>query len=87
MAFIEIQRRCQDCETTRGLVRELRAEVKQSLLDYESLYDKVRTNLSKLAKRAERPQEAQTGNGEGDPMAQYRELLARRVLNRRGGTE
>jgi len=52
MALIEIQRRCHDCESTRALLREAKADLAQMRLDYESLYEKVRTNLSKLAKRA-----------------------------------
>jgi len=64
MALIEIQRRCHDCESTRALLREAKADLSQMRLDYESLYEKVRTNLSKLAKRArvaaEEPEEAPT---------------------------
>ena len=51
MALIEIQKRCDDCETSRALLREVKADLGQMRLDYESLYDKVRTNLAKLAKR------------------------------------
>lgn len=58
MPLFTIQRRCQDCKATRALVRELRediadyrSQVTRSLLDYETLYEKVRTNLSKMAKR------------------------------------
>lgn len=36
----------------RDDVEGYRREVKESLLDYEALYDKVRVNLAKLAKRA-----------------------------------
>lgn len=67
MPFLTVQKRCQDCEETRRLLREMRAEVndyrrevRESLLDYEALYDKVRTNLAKLGSRkkaAEKEQE------------------------------
>jgi len=33
-------------------MREVKADLGQMRLDYESLYDKVRTNLAKLSKRA-----------------------------------
>jgi len=52
MALIEIQKRCDDCETSRALLRDVKADLGQMRLDYESLYDKVRTNLAKLSKRA-----------------------------------
>jgi len=52
MALIEISKRCDDCETSRALLRDVKADLGQMRLDYESLYDKVRTNLAKLAKRA-----------------------------------
>ena len=52
MALIEIQKRCDDCETSRALLRDVKADLGQMRLDYENLYDKVRTNLAKLSKRA-----------------------------------
>ena len=62
MALIEISKRCDDCETSRALLRDVKADLGQMRLDYESLYDKVRTNLAKLSKRArvasEEPEEA-----------------------------
>lgn len=58
MAFLTFQARCKDCDRTlselkalREQVESYRREVKDSLLDYESLYDKVRVNLAKLARR------------------------------------
>ena len=64
MGLIEISKRCDDCETSRALVREVRADLGQMRLDYESLYDKVRVNLAKLSKRARaadpEPEEVQT---------------------------
>ena len=85
MAFIEIQRRCDDCEKTRAALAELRSEVQRSLLDYENLYDKVRTNLGKLAKRARLDSEAPSNGDEGDPMAKYREALVTRKLSKKAG--
>jgi hypothetical protein len=81
MSLIQIQRRCDDCEKTRALLREVKGEIDQIRLDYHSLYEKVRVNLSKLAKRADGkcPDEAPEAS---DPLAQARTLLLQRKLNR-----
>lgn len=67
MTFLTITRRCNDCDETRRLLKALqedveayRREVKDSLLDYENLYDKVRTNLSKIARREKASESPQT---------------------------
>ena len=87
MAFLEVQRRCQDCEETRRLVREMRAEVndyrrevRESLLDYESLYDKVRTNLAKLGSRKKAAEKVEDENGQ--PHGPYEALWAYRNQNK-----
>ena len=85
MAFIEIQRRCDDCEKTRAELAVLRSEVQRALLDYENLYDKVRTNLGKLAKRAKLDQDESSNGTEGDPMAKYRAQLVERKLAKMKG--
>ena len=88
MPLLSVTRRCNQCEDTRELIRELRQEVsdyrrevKESLLDYNSLYDKVRVNLAKLAKRSsdsEKPDNGETN----DPIAQARLMLLQRKLGR-----
>ena len=82
MAFIEIQKRCQDCETSRSLVREARADLHQMRLDYENLYDKVRTNLAKLAKRVKAATEEEEETPTLTPMELGRQALASRKLAR-----
>lgn len=81
MAFIEIKRVCKECEKTRAALSEAMREVDQIRLDYHNLYEKVRTNLAKLSKRADEKDQ----NGPDiafDPMAQARTLLLQRKLNR-----
>lgn len=82
MALIEIKRRCDDCEKTRELLREAMREIESIRLDYLSLYDKVRTNLAKLAKRARDP-DPSDGDGAPDPVAAARAALVQRKLGRR----
>lgn len=43
-------------------VESYRSEVRRSLLDYETLYEKVRTNLSKMAKREKDETKALNGS-------------------------
>lgn len=80
MALIEIQRRCHDCESTRALLREAKADLAQMRLDYESLYEKVRTNLSKLAKRARVASEESEEAPTPDLVEIGRRALAQRKL-------
>lgn len=88
MAFLTITRRCKHCDDTRSElaalrqeVSDYRREVKESLLDYESLYDKVRVNLAKLAKRSE-PAPAEPDNGPVPNLAYAHKLLLERKLRR-----
>lgn len=78
MAFIEIQRRCHECEKSRTLLREVRADIEQIRLDYHSLYEKVRTNLAKLAKRDE-PDSPSNGV---DAFTEARRMLIQKKLGR-----
>jgi len=78
MAFLEIKRVCKECETTRAELVSLRREVENFRLDYENLYEKVRSNLAKLRKRAESLADEQTQHEAGDPLAQYRTLILER---------
>lgn len=81
MALINIRRRCEECETTWRKLDEVQRELDNFRLDYQNLYEKVRTNLAKLSKRAERAEKAEE---EGDPVAEARRLLIARKLERRG---
>jgi len=81
MALIEIKRVCKECEKTRAALAEAMREVDQIRLDYHNLYEKVRTNLAKLSKRADQKDE----NGPDasfDPLAHARTLLLQKKLNR-----
>jgi hypothetical protein len=82
MALIQITRRCNDCESTRELVRELRRDVEAIRLDYHSLYEKVRTNLAKLAKR-EKPCPEDAPESTIDPRARVRAEVYRLKMARR----
>lgn len=62
-------------------MREVRAELDQIRLDYHALYEKVRVNLAKLAKRAE-AEAADSPPDASDPLAHARTLLLQRKLNR-----
>lgn len=84
MAFIEIRRRCDDCEATRAALKELTREVDAIRLDYHSLYEKARTTLAKLAKREERANTAQKSDGE-DPAQTALELGRQMILRKRFG--
>jgi len=79
MAFIEIKRRCDDCESTRKALAEVHRELDTFRLDYQNLYEKVRINLGKLAKRARDAEKDEPEEEATDPLAQYRSMiLARR---------
>lgn len=84
MALIEIRRRCDECDKTRAALAEVHHEIERIRLDYLSLYEKARTTLTRLAKREERANTAQesTPPGDGDPLAQYRQVLIERRLKR-----
>lgn len=89
MALIEIKRRCEDCDRTRarmeeliGELKTLRHDVEVFRLDYQSLYEKVRFNLSKLAKRAEAPSEPEPQPEVTDPLTEYRNALLARKMAR-----
>lgn len=82
MALIEIKRACQECEKTREALRELTREVDAIRLDYQSLYEKVRTNLAKLAKRADEVA-ATDGRADPDPLVAARAALVERKLGRK----
>lgn len=82
MAFLEIHKRCQDCEKTRELLREAMREVDSIRLDYQSLYEKVRVNLSKLKARSE-AQEPCTENAESD-LDKFRKMFLEKRLGRQG---
>jgi len=86
MALINVSKRCDDCQKTREAIEELRSEVRRALLDYEDLYEKVRTNLGKLAKRARmdsnEPSNGDQGSKDSDPLARYREALVARKLGK-----
>lgn len=84
MAFIEIKRQCDECEKTRAALTALQSRVDRFELDYQNLYEKVRTNLAKLAKRARLDEEQRSDPEEGDPMAPYRKMLVERKLGRKG---
>lgn len=62
------------------MLRELSREVDAIRLDYNGLYEKVRTNLAKLAKRADGENPC-TENAEAD-MDKLRRLLVERKLRR-----
>lgn len=92
-AIFEIHRRCTDCESTRAALRGVNTEVEKLQrdvanfrLDYENLYDKVRVNLSKVAKhnreRDRRDAEEQS-TPPVDQMAQHRAELAQRKMGGR----
>jgi len=81
MALINIRRACQECETTWRKLEEIQRELDNFRLDYQNLYEKVRTNLAKLAKRAERAEE----DVEEDPLARARAALIERKLQRQKG--
>lgn len=81
MAFINIRRRCDECEKTRKRLDEIERELDNFRLDYHALYEKVRTNLAKLAKRAERAEESTPE----DPMQAARQALIARKLQRSQG--
>ena len=87
MGFLTIQRKCHECETTRALIQELRnelatyrSEMDAFRLDYENLYDKVRTNLAKLARRESRSESPVTPEQEAmkGTIASQRLLALRR---------
>mgnify|MGYP000309539100 CR=1 FL=1 len=82
MALLEIKRACQECEKTREALRNLTREVDAIRLDYQSLYEKVRTNLAKLAKRADEVG-ARDNGPDPDPLAAARAALVQRKLGRR----
>lgn len=84
MSFIEINRRCDECEKTRAALAELQRRVDNFELDYQNLYEKVRTNLAKLSKRARMADNGETDPQEGDPLAQFRKQLIERKLGRKG---
>jgi glutaredoxin len=86
MALIEIQKRCDDCEKTRRALEDLRREVQNVMLDYNNLYEKVRTNLGKLAKRVRESEKEPEGaeTAPQDDLAQFRSALVARKLGRRG---
>ena len=81
MALINIRRACQECETTWRKLDEVQRELDNFRLDYQNLYEKVRTNLAKLSKRAERAAEPV----DEDPLAAARRSLLERKLARSGG--
>ncbi len=80
----EVERRIRALETqlagTESLaakVQELQREIDNFRLDYQSLYERVRVNLSKLRKRSE------SDDGDGgvpDPLAEARKALVARKL-------
>jgi len=85
MPLLTIQKRCNDCEATRSALRALSADVEQYRselerfrLDFENLYDKVRTNLSKLARRTEAPESPVT-----DDLQARRGMTAGQILRQR----
>lgn len=87
MALIEIQRECKECEKTREALKGLSREVEAIRLDYLNLYEKVRTNLAKLAKRTDA---ANAAGGDGDDsgtdvLARARASLIERKLGRNHG--
>lgn len=84
MAFIEFHRRCDECEKTRAALTALQSRVDRFELDYQNLYEKVRTNLAKLAKRARLDEEARSEPEETDPLAPFRARLIERKLGRKG---
>lgn len=61
---------------------DISRELDNLILDYTNLYDKVRTNLAKLAKRAETV--GGDGVGTADNLARYRQLLAEKKLRGSG---
>lgn len=81
MAIIQINRVCKECEKTREALREAMREVDQIRLDYHNLYEKVRTNLAKLSKRADEKDQNGHDNAQ-DPLANARTLLLERKLKR-----
>lgn len=76
-----LERRVSELE--RGL-EAARRDVSNFRLDYESLYEKVRTTLSKLRKRADSSQSDEPEDAKG-MMAAARAKLAERKLRRMGG--
>lgn len=81
MALIQIQKRCNECEKSQALLRNVQSELDQIRLDYHSLYEKVRVNLAKLSKRADK--DANGDQEAVDPLLQARALLLERKLGRR----
>lgn len=84
MAFIHIERRCEECERTREELQSLRRQVQGFELDLNSWYEKIRTNLAKLAKREKSLVAAEDEPTNGDPLAKYRNALVERKLSRKG---
>jgi DNA repair exonuclease SbcCD ATPase subunit len=60
-------------------IEDMRRELQNFHLDYNNLYEKVRTNLAKLRKRAETPPEEAPP---ADPLAEARNALITRKLKR-----
>ncbi|UCC72600.1 MAG: hypothetical protein JSV86_19930 [Gemmatimonadota bacterium] len=82
----DLERRLETCEARLETMRELAGEVhnltrqvEEFHLDYHQLYERVRTNLAKLRKRAEK---ADGDEAQPDPLAEARKALLLRKTRR-----
>jgi chromosome segregation ATPase len=72
-----LERRDDEVAEVQKNIQEFERSLSNFALDYDNLYEKVRTNLAKLRKRAESaPEEASPA----DPLADARKALAARKL-------
>ena len=69
-----------EIKTIRETLSALEREMKQQVLDYDMLYEKVRINLAKLSKRTERAEIAP--ESPPDMIQKAREALVARKLAR-----
>lgn len=83
-----LQRVENELEVQRELVVGFSKKLDDFRLDYENLYEKARSNLAKLARRADRECGEEQGAGNGpqsapDSLAAYRSTLIQKKLARR----
>jgi len=69
-----------EIRTIRFELEQLSREMRNQVLDYENLYEKVRSNLAKLSKRARDADIAP--ESEPDVLSKAREALIARKLSR-----
>lgn len=74
----ELVRRVEALEGLDGRIHELDRSVQEFALDYNNLYEKVRSNLAKLRKRVDREEE-QT-NGPTPDVQKWRQALLQKKM-------